>query len=71
MRKQSAKRGPNPEDIIHEFFEDILDPEVIEETNFTPWKLPAELQNHPNLPPSLWPITPDSIPNSHFSEWGI
>jgi hypothetical protein len=34
------------------------------------WELPPALRDHPNLPPSLQPITADSFSGSDFEEWG-
>jgi hypothetical protein len=34
------------------------------------WELPPTLQDWPDLPPSLQPITVDSFTSSDFEEWG-
>lgn len=34
------------------------------------WELPHSLQDRPDLPPSLQPITADSFTSSNFEEWG-
>ncbi|XP_015518150.1 zinc finger matrin-type protein 5 [Neodiprion pinetum] len=40
--------------------------------SFVPrWNYPVELQSFSNLPPSLWPITPDSITDTNFGKWGF
>lgn len=62
---------PNPKEIIKEFFENISDEDIVEESDCPLWNVPVELQNYPNLPPSLWPITSDSITNSSFGKWGL
>jgi hypothetical protein len=34
------------------------------------WELPPAYGDHPNLPPSLQPITAESFSGSDFEEWG-
>jgi hypothetical protein len=34
------------------------------------WELPPTFRDHPNLPPSLKPITSESFSGSDFEEWG-
>lgn len=61
---------PNADDIIKEYFEDIKDSKSIEELSYPTWNTPSELQSYPNLPPSLWPLTPESIVDcSNVSVW--
>ncbi|XP_012277105.1 zinc finger matrin-type protein 5 [Orussus abietinus] len=66
----SIGAGPNPDDIVKEFFETTLDESIIEAIDCPIWTIPAEFHNYPNLPPSLHPITPESITNSNFGKWG-
>ncbi|KAG7198665.1 hypothetical protein KM043_006020 [Ampulex compressa] len=65
------KGWPNPENIIEEYFEDTGDSSTTEEFQYPVWSIPLELHSYPNLPPSLWPITPESVTDSNFAKWGI
>nr|XP_034171464.1 zinc finger matrin-type protein 5 [Osmia lignaria] len=62
---------PNPDDIIKEYFQDIMNSNNTEEINYPMWHRPLELHDYSMLPPSLWPITPESLENTPtFKEWG-
>ncbi|KAI4480373.1 PREDICTED: zinc finger matrin-type protein 5 [Polistes canadensis] len=60
---------PDPDDIVKEFFVDITNPETTKEITYPIWEVPPELHNYPNLPPSLWPLKPESITDSNFGQW--
>ncbi|XP_032686872.1 zinc finger matrin-type protein 5 isoform X2 [Odontomachus brunneus] len=61
---------PNPEDIIKEYFKNVTDSSDIEEFNYPVWNISSQLVDYPNLPPSLWPSTPENAVNSSLSKWG-
>lgn len=61
---------PNPDDIIKEYFESTVNLNNTDELNYPTWYKSSEIQDA-MLPPSLWPITPESLANtSTFKEWG-
>ncbi|XP_066592092.1 zinc finger matrin-type protein 5 [Prorops nasuta] len=60
---------PDPDEVAKEFFQDIIDSDMAEEIEYPNWTFPAELRNFPNLPPSLWPITLESVTDSNFGKW--
>ncbi|XP_076236190.1 zinc finger matrin-type protein 5 [Calliopsis andreniformis] len=77
MKKQSKSHAmpengwPDPDNIIKEFFENTESSSSTEELSHPSWRRPLELQNYSMLPPSLWPITPESLADtSTFKEWG-
>ncbi|XP_076676955.1 zinc finger matrin-type protein 5 [Andrena cerasifolii] len=62
---------PNPDDITKEYFENSMNPSSTEEPSYPTWFKPLELHDYSRLPPSLWPITPESLADtSTFKEWG-
>ncbi|XP_043261833.1 zinc finger matrin-type protein 5 [Colletes gigas] len=62
---------PNPDDIIKEYFEFNTNSSGSEEVNYPAWYRPLEMHDYAMLPPSLWPITPESLVNTTvFKEWG-
>ncbi|XP_015609430.1 zinc finger matrin-type protein 5 [Cephus cinctus] len=66
-----TNKVPGPDEIIKEFFENTADPDIAQEINTPLWSLPIELQNYTSLPPSLWPITAESVTHSEFGKWGL
>lgn len=60
---------PNPDDIINEYFVNATSSSSTEDINYPTWHKPMELHDYCMLPPSLWPITPESLENSTFREW--
>ncbi|XP_012260633.2 zinc finger matrin-type protein 5-like [Athalia rosae] len=65
---------PRSSDVIREFFENVTDENSTQHGQSiisAGWNYPIELQNYPNLPPSLWPITPKSVGTSDFGKWGL
>lgn len=61
---------PNSEDIIKEYFENVLDSSGTEELNYPNWSVSSRLTNYPYLPPSLQPVTSERMMDSNFSKWG-
>lgn len=62
---------PNSEVVVQEFFENTTDDDnEMKSTEEPIWKMPVELQNFPNLPPSLWPITSSTISDQNLTQWG-
>lgn len=61
---------PNSEDIIKEYFENMLDSSGTEELNYPVWSIPSRLMNYPYLPPSLQPVTSERMIDCNFSKWG-
>lgn len=63
---------PNNNEIIDEYFQCtiVTNDENDEIINYPIWNIPSELKNYPNLPPSLWPITPESVTDMNFGKWG-
>lgn len=61
---------PNPSEIAEEFFEDLTDSREINNVEQPVWTRPAELHNYPNLPPSLWPITVETVTTPDCGKWG-
>ncbi|XP_076301137.1 zinc finger matrin-type protein 5 [Lasioglossum baleicum] len=62
---------PNPDDIIKDYFENTGSSNNIEEPNYPTWFRTLEVHDYSMLPPSLWPITPESLPNKlTFNKWG-
>lgn len=77
MKKQSQSQvtpengWPNPDDIIKEYLENTESVSNAEELCSPAWYRPLELHDYSMLPPSMWPITPESLADtSTLSEWG-
>ncbi|XP_051175986.1 zinc finger matrin-type protein 5-like [Leptopilina boulardi] len=60
---------PNPNEIVEEFFENTTNNDNEIKSIEEPWKLPIELQNIPNLPPSLWPLNSQTINDPILTQW--
>lgn len=61
---------PSTDDIIKEYFENATSTSDADDFIYPVWSRPLELQNYSMLPPSLWPITPESLANTKtFKEW--
>lgn len=60
---------PDPSEIIRDFFE-AVDSQSPGELEKPTWERPAELWNYSTLPPSLWPITPQTLHQVEYSTWG-
>ncbi|KAK0161800.1 hypothetical protein PV327_008214 [Microctonus hyperodae] len=69
---QQMRNMPNENEIIDEYFQCpiVTNDENEEIINYSIWNIPSELKNYPNLPPSLWPITPKSVTDINFGKWG-
>ncbi|XP_012538669.1 zinc finger matrin-type protein 5 [Monomorium pharaonis] len=61
---------PNSEDIIKEYFENVIDPSGTEDLNHPVWSTTSGLVDNPYLPPSLQPIMSERTMNCNFSKWG-
>ena len=62
---------PDPAVIMREFFDEATSSiDDIEKVDYSTWYPNPELQNYSNLPPSLWPITPETVTHSNFATWG-
>ncbi|XP_011697386.1 PREDICTED: zinc finger matrin-type protein 5 [Wasmannia auropunctata] len=61
---------PNSEDIIKEYFENVIDSSGTEDLSQPTWSTPAGLVNYPYLPPSLRPVTSERMMDCDFSKWG-
>jgi len=71
-RSQSkTSNRPNPAEIIQEFFQDQILMDSTEKIGYPVWNHPPELQNYHNLPPSLWPVTSETVIDSDFGKWGL
>ncbi|XP_034951060.1 zinc finger matrin-type protein 5 [Chelonus insularis] len=62
-------KEPNTDEIIHEYFQNPIISSNNQIFKNPLWSSPGELQNL-NLPPSLQPLTPKSITDSNFPDWG-
>nr|XP_012226830.1 PREDICTED: zinc finger matrin-type protein 5 [Linepithema humile] len=60
---------PNPEDIVKEYFENVTDLSGTEDRN-SAWNMPSRLVNYSYLPPSLQPVTSESMADCNFNKWG-
>lgn len=72
MKNQSEGKKnewPNPNEIVKEFFENTTNNDNEIKSIEEPWKLPIELQNMPNLPPSLWPLNSQTINDPILTQW--
>ncbi|KAF7989844.1 hypothetical protein HCN44_008518 [Aphidius gifuensis] len=70
LKAQKSAECPDPHEIINEYFQDsLVTGNDNDEINHSIWNIPSELQNHPNLPPSLWPISPETVTDSNFAKW--
>lgn len=62
---------PNPDDIIKEYFETNTSTSSTDDFVYPTWHRPMELHDYAMLPPSMWPITAESLANTTtFKEWG-
>lgn len=60
---------PDPDKIVKEYFEDIVDPDEVDpDTPLFP--ILSIAKEIPNLPPSLQPITLRNFKNMQLAEWG-
>ncbi|XP_011640778.1 zinc finger matrin-type protein 5 [Pogonomyrmex barbatus] len=62
---------PNSEDIIKEYFENVIDTSDTEDLpihNYPVWNTPS--MNFSYLPPSLRPLTSETMMDCNFSKWG-
>ena len=71
IRASSKLNWPNPSDISVEFFENVSENGDIKNTELPVWNIPAELRNYTNLPPSLWPITAETVTHPDCGKWGF
>ena len=74
MKKAAASSSnlswPNSNEIVQEFFEDLTENQEINNIEQPVWSYPVEIQNYPSLPPSLWPITAETIMHPDCGKWG-
>ncbi|XP_043279468.1 zinc finger matrin-type protein 5 [Venturia canescens] len=70
-RFSGSRYGPNPKEILDEFFRDPVSSDNTEKLDYPTWSVVPELQNCMNLPPSLWPISPETVTDSDFGKWGF
>ncbi|XP_012057827.1 PREDICTED: zinc finger matrin-type protein 5 [Atta cephalotes] len=67
---QPKNGWPNSEDIIKEYFENVIDSSNTEDLNHLMWNAPSKLIDYPYLPPSLQPIMSERMMDCNFSKWG-
>jgi len=67
---QPKNGWPNSEDIIKEYFENVIDSSNTEDLNHLMWNAPSKLIDYPYLPLSLQPIMSERMMDCNFSKWG-